>query len=149
MISEDEDFIDKLLLIGKEVPREVLLKDARFIVKMLRKKLHMTQRQLAKRTSLPQSHIAKIELGKISPSLETYKKIFKSLGCDFGSIVLPKTAPQTLLEQQALRLAERRVAAMMLSLQKEGFPASEQYIKECIEKEKKEILQSPSSRVWD
>ncbi len=48
-------------------------------IKKLRKKVEMTQKELAKRTGLSQSYIARLENGDLNPSYENLKKIFSVL----------------------------------------------------------------------
>jgi predicted transcriptional regulator len=48
-------------------------------LKKLRKKIGITQNQLAKKSQVSQSLIAKIEAGKIDPSYTNAKKIFETL----------------------------------------------------------------------
>lgn len=48
-------------------------------IKEIRKKLGLTQNELAKRSSVSQSLIAKIESGTIDPSYSSVRKIIKSL----------------------------------------------------------------------
>ena len=51
-------------------------------IKARRKELNLTQKELAEKTNVPQSVIAKIENGKISPSYESAKKIFEALNAE-------------------------------------------------------------------
>lgn len=48
-------------------------------LKRMRKKLGVTQEELAKRTGLSQAYIAKLESGKVDPKLSTLQKILNSL----------------------------------------------------------------------
>ncbi len=48
-------------------------------IKIIRKRLNMTQTDLAKRAGVSQSLIAKIESGKIDPTFTNAKKIFETL----------------------------------------------------------------------
>ena len=48
-------------------------------IKILRKKYNLTQKDLAERSGVSQSLIAKIEAGKIDPSYTNAQKIFESL----------------------------------------------------------------------
>ena len=48
-------------------------------LKKYRKRLNLTQKELAKRANVSQSLIAKIESGKIDPSYTNAKKIFETL----------------------------------------------------------------------
>lgn len=51
-------------------------------IKVRRKELSLTQKELSEKTDVPQSIIAKIENQKISPSYESAKKIFDALGSE-------------------------------------------------------------------
>lgn len=59
-----------------------------FYLKALRGKLRMSRAQLARRSGLDQSQIAKIELGKVEPSLETLRRLYAALFCDV--LIVPK-----------------------------------------------------------
>ncbi|MBI2647565.1 helix-turn-helix domain-containing protein, partial [Candidatus Woesearchaeota archaeon] len=48
-------------------------------VKKIRKKLELTQTQLANRAGVSQSLIAKVESGRIDPTYSKTKKIFSAL----------------------------------------------------------------------
>ncbi len=48
-------------------------------IKKIRKKVEITQKELAKRTGLSQSYIARLENGDLNPSYENLKKIFSVL----------------------------------------------------------------------
>ena len=50
-------------------------------IKAKRKELNLTQKELAEKSKVPQSVIAKIENQKISPSYESVKRIFDALNC--------------------------------------------------------------------
>ncbi len=60
------------------MPLLVMLKEI-YEIKEIRKKLGLTQKQLAQRANVSQSLIAKIESGKISPSYSIVKQIFSVL----------------------------------------------------------------------
>jgi predicted transcriptional regulator len=49
------------------------------VIRSMRKKMKMTQHQLAKETGFSQAHIAKIERGKVDPRLSTVNKILSVL----------------------------------------------------------------------
>lgn len=48
-------------------------------LRVLRKKVHLTQKELAKRANISQALIARIEAGKVDPRVSTLKKILKVL----------------------------------------------------------------------
>jgi predicted transcriptional regulator len=51
-------------------------------IKIKRKELHLTQKQLSALSGVPQSVIAKIENNKISPSYENAKRLFDALNLE-------------------------------------------------------------------
>lgn len=76
-----------------------------FQLRGLRGKMRMSQAQLARRSGIDQSQIARIELGKVEPSLETLRRLFGALFCDL--LIMPK--PRVPLgDALAERNAEKR-----------------------------------------
>jgi len=76
-----------------------------YYVRALRGKMRMSQAQLARRSGLDQSQIARIELGKVEPELPTLRRLFDALFCDL--LVIPKPRLQ-LGDALAERNAEKR-----------------------------------------
>lgn len=75
------------MLAAKAVPPRAM-NDPRARIRSLRSLLRMSQAQLARRSGVPQAHIARIEAFKIDVQLGTLKKLYDCLFCDM--IVLPK-----------------------------------------------------------
>ncbi len=67
--------------VGKEIIEEAEI-EAGIISDMIRQRsaLGLSQRDLAELCDIPQSSIARIETGKITPRLDTLLKILKQLG---------------------------------------------------------------------
>lgn len=63
-----------------------------FYIRALRGKLRMSQAQLANRSGIDQSHIARIELGKVEAEMTTLRRLFDALFCDL--LVIPKPRRQ-------------------------------------------------------
>lgn len=61
------------------------------VIRELRKEQGLTQAQLARRAGLPQSHLAKIEAGKVDMQLSTLRRLFRALGR--GLCVTPTRVP--------------------------------------------------------
>ncbi len=55
-----------------------------------RKKANMTQEELAKKTGLKQSAIARFESGKQSPNTDTLFRILEAVGCTLEIVPLKK-----------------------------------------------------------
>lgn len=72
--SKDFTFKDKKLI---EV--EVLYYDILVALRKLRKKLGLTQKQLAKKASIPRTTISKVESGAYNPTLQTIVNIASAM----------------------------------------------------------------------
>lgn len=82
----------------------------------LRSALHMTQAQLARRTGLPQAHIARIEAGRIDPQLGTLRRVFDALLCDL--VVAPRARQRSgdaLAERASLKARDKRHEELLLA----------------------------------
>lgn len=55
-------------------------------LKKKRKSMKLTQKKLAEKSGLPQSHISRLETGQHSPSRKTLEKIAKALGVTVGDL---------------------------------------------------------------
>lgn len=52
----------------------------------LREQRNWTRYRLAQETGLSQGHLASIERGEVSPSIEVVKKITRALGCSLAEL---------------------------------------------------------------
>ena len=64
-----------------------------FFLRALRGRLCMSQAQLARRSGVEQSQIAKIELGKVSPDLATLRRLYDAMFCDLLVVPKPRKRP--------------------------------------------------------
>lgn len=55
-------------------------------IKMLRERRGMTQEQLAQKSGIGRSHLARLETGKQDPTLSTLEKIAAALGVKVGRL---------------------------------------------------------------
>lgn len=149
MLRAEKKFIDKILKTGKGLPKEVLFQDPRALVRSMRKRLRMTQHQLAKRVKLPQSYIAKLESGRISPTLETLEKVLRGLGCSCTLLLIPEIDPDELLRNQAHLAAQERVKYVAGTMALEDQLPTKSVLKEMVEEEQKKLLDSETSKIWD
>ncbi len=149
MLRAEKTFIDKLLKTGRRLPKEVLFQDPKILLRIIRKRLRMTQQQLAKRAKLPQSTIARIESGKISPSYETLQKVFHALHCSITLLLVPEALPDTLLKKQALAAAKKRVKYVAGTMALEDQLPSNKTLKDMLRDEQKKLLDSETTKIWD
>jgi transcriptional regulator with XRE-family HTH domain len=83
--------------------------DARSIVLEARLGAGLSQRELARRSGVPQAAISRIERGIVSPRTETLDRLLRACGKDVGLIVRPGTGLDRTLIRDKLDLttAER------------------------------------------
>jgi len=96
--------LNELLVFVRRAP-DAAARAPGFYLRAVRGKLRMSQAQLARRAKVGQSHIARIELGKVEADLATLRRLFDALFCDL--LVIPKPR-QELGDALAERNAEKR-----------------------------------------
>lgn len=108
------------------------------IIRAIRYALRMTQAQLAKRAGMPQSHLAKIETGRVDIQLSTLNKILRAMYCE--PVLLPRfrKTPQKALAERVKEVARRRVAR-----------AGGKKVGALLRSEEERLLSGPSSDIWD
>ncbi|MCB1080564.1 MAG: helix-turn-helix transcriptional regulator, partial [Chlamydiia bacterium] len=72
------------------------------VIRLLRKRFCMTQKQLAKRAGMPQSYISKIESGELEPTLKTIKKIFEVFSSDVIILPIARSSFDDVIKKQAV-----------------------------------------------
>lgn len=88
--------------------------DARSIVLEARLEAGLSQRELARRSGVPQA-ISRIERGLVSPRVDTLDRLLRACGKDVGLVVRPGTGlDRTLIrERLPLPVAERARLAVI------------------------------------
>ena len=95
---------------GDDVVYDIIsLVDARSILLEARLGAGLSQRELARRSGVPQAAISRIERGLVSPRTETLDRLLRACGRDVGLIVRPGTGLDRSLIRERLRIttAER------------------------------------------
>ena len=136
------------LLSHKEIKE---MKDVRIssFIYLIRKKLRMSQKQLAKRVGVPQSYISKLESGKVDPNLQTLKKIFQALFCYILIIPMPIEDLDQIIERKAQKIAKKRIEHLQGTMSLEKQDLDKKTLNELINEEKKDIIDSFSSNIWE
>ena len=119
------------------------------LIRELRKRLRMTQSQLAKRAGLPQSHIAKIESNKVDLRLSTIQKIFHALRGEPVFLLKPEEAVNQLLAEQAKIAARKRIARLVGTMALEKQRPDSRTIEHLRKEEEAHLLKHPTSEIWD
>lgn len=90
------------------------MKPSRFL-RDARRRAAVSQRELARRTGVPQATISRIERGRVSPSTETLARLLDACGQELVAVERPGRGLDRTLIAEKLRLAPgdraRRAAA--------------------------------------
>lgn len=143
----DEKIIDRL--VSGTGHSEAAGMDVFSMVRIIRKSLWMTQAQLARRVGLPQSHIARIETGKLDAQLSTLKRIFTALGTELSLRPIFRRSPKKAVEERAKALAERRVTRLMGTMALEKQAPDRRTRKALLRSELDRIMKSRSTAIWE
>jgi len=120
-----------------------------YIIRLIRQRLHMTQTQLAKRSGLPQYHIALIESGSRDPQIKTIKKIFKALFCHLFFLPKPQEDFDSLLMKQIKALAQKRISRVWGSMALENQTPDEVASQDLLKEEIRKLEYKTPSEIWD
>ncbi|OGR57023.1 MAG: hypothetical protein A2X36_14905 [Elusimicrobia bacterium GWA2_69_24] len=119
------------------------------LIHLTRIRLGMTQAQLARRCGLPQSHIAKIEKGKVDVQLTTLRRIFNALRCRLVIAPQPEKQLEQIITEQARKLALKRVGAVAGTMAMEKQRPEETALEALVQAETERLLKKRSSEIWE
>lgn len=148
-IPAEKRLVDQIIKVGTRLPKELFDLEPRIFVRALRRRLRMTQKQLAHRVKIPQSYLAKIESGKVVPGLPTLQKIFHAMGCTCAFVIGVQIHPDVLLKHQIELAAIRKMQYVTGTMTLEEQKPSEKELKNLKENETKKLYGSESSQIWD
>ena len=149
MLKSEKRFIDQVLKVGAGLPKEVIGHHPKVFIRALRRRLRMTQGQLAKRVKMSQSYIAKVESGSKNPTIETLEKIFRGLHCSLTFLLISDMQPDKILEQQARVAAQKQVKYVAGTMALEEQLPSKESLQEMLNEEKQRLLDSKTTKIWD
>lgn len=120
-------------------------------VRTIRKTLGMTAKQLAKRLNVNRSRVVKVEHAELEGALtiRTLQEVAEALNCKLVYALIPQTSLRELIEQQARKIAEKRINrvahSMLLEKQSVGSAAEQEQLAELIN----ELLSGSFKNLWD
>lgn len=117
-------------------------------IRVLRNYLRMTQEELANRSHIPQSHLAKIESGKVDPQVGTLSKIFNALSCNLAIEPFPQKPLSEVLRGRARSIALKRLKQAMGTMALEHQAVEKEAFRRLLEKRTDDILNDPRERLW-
>ncbi len=141
--------VERLVSYGKKIPEATGELAPHIVIRTIRNSLHMTQAQLAGRSEMPQSHLAKIETGKVDVQLSTLRRILRALNCE--AVFLPKfqKAPREVLRQRIKEVARRKVARVVGAMALEQRKPDERMIRALRRSEELRLMARPTAEVWE
>ena len=145
----EKQFLNQLLKISGSLTGGNKQVPPGFLVRLIRKRLKMSQLALAKRSKLPQSMISRIEANKVVPGITTLKKIFDALYCDIVVIPVPRKDFDQILQEQAHRVARRRIQYLRGTMALEKQEPKSFMLQELIKEEENLLLNSESGKIWE
>lgn len=118
------------------------------LVLYLRTALHMTQAQLARRAGIPQSHLAKLESGKVDAQLGTWRKVLAALFCE--TIVVPKLARplEEILDERVRRKARENVSRVSGTMALEEQLPDDAALRSMVKTEEARLRARLSPEIW-
>lgn len=119
------------------------------LIKFIRVQLGMSQKALAKRASVPQSTISRIEQEERDANLSTLNKILGAISCDLVIVPLLEDSIDNIRRKQARKMAEKQVHYLKGTMNLEDQQPDSRFIAELIKQEEKRLLQGPNSKLWD
>lgn len=118
------------------------------VIRALRSALHMTQTQLAKRAGLPQSHLARIESGKVDLQISTLRKVLAALFCEMLVVPQMKRRLEDVLEDRIKEKARKNISRVSGTMALEKQLPDDETIQALIRSEESRLRTHPSSEIW-
>ncbi|NGX37447.1 MAG: hypothetical protein K1000chlam2_00603 [Chlamydiae bacterium] len=144
----EKQLIDTILRKGKRLKKE-LIQGPGTLLRLVRRRLRITQTQLAKISGVPQTNIASIESGKKRPTLATLNKLFAAMSFELAITPVCSSSPDELIRAQAQKAAKKNLDPVFSTMALEDQIPSPRKIKEMINNEAGRLMESETARIWD
>lgn len=147
-LASEKSLVDGLLRKGQNFPAEYI-QEPGVLVKLLRRRLGMTQNQLSKRSGVPQTSIANLEAGKKSPAIKTFVKLLEAMGFYLAFLPVAQFSPDSMIKDQAKQKAVSNLDPVLSSMAFEDQLPSKRKIQEMVKEEAGRLMETESARIWD
>lgn len=119
-------------------------------IRVIRKTLGITTKQLAKRLGISRSRIIKIESDEAKGvlTMKTLSMVAESLNCDLMYAFVPRKPLQKMLEEQADKIAVSRIREISHNMLLEKQSLSEKQNKEQVAELKARLLDKSFNKLW-
>lgn len=153
------DIMKNLVLMRKQLERQMAEwrklkaygRPAKGWVQTIRKALGMTAQQLASRAGVHRMRIVQLERAESQDAitLRSLRAIAENLNCELVYAFVPRAPIQSILEQQAMKIAQQRVQEVTHSMSLENQILSRTQIKEQIVELRKKLLEGLPKHLWN
>lgn len=144
----EKRLIDKVVGQAAELDAEIATLPPSAGIRLLRRRLLMSQRELANRAGLPQSTVSRIESGRIDPNIKTLRQIYSALGCTVAVLPVASHPPDEMIRRQARLLAEKRLNYLKGTMALEEQTPDEALLEDLVADEEKRILDQGVTGLW-
>lgn len=119
-------------------------------IKAMREALGMTTAQLARRLGVSQPNVVRIERSEAARTvtLESLDKVARVLDCTLVYALVPNRALETVVREQAMRVANRHLRASAHSMRLEDQAIRQDAGDELARRLAEELLRGRPSRLW-
>src|SRR5271156_2663923 len=120
-------------------------------ISCIRKALGMTSVQLAKRLGVARSRITKIQQAELANSLtlHTLKETANALNCDLVYALVPRKPLETLVREQAEKIARQKLQRVSHSMALEAQAVAKPQQQEQLEELINTLLSGTLKQLWD
>lgn len=147
-LGAETRLLDEILGFGCRL-KEEWLQEPGILLRLVRRRMKMTQTRLSKLSGVSQANIAFIESGKKRATLATLEKLFGALQFRIALIPIGDASPDQLLRKQAVKIAEKNLEPIFGSMALEDQLPSKRVMKEMVEEEALRLLDRETSRIWN
>jgi predicted DNA-binding mobile mystery protein A len=119
-------------------------------VRAIRDALGMTERQLGERMGVPRQRIRQIEEYEVADgaTLRTLRRAAEAMGCTLMYAFVPHGSLEEMVQQEARRIAERRLARVSHTMALENQAAASDEAETQLRSLAEEILRDEPSALW-
>lgn len=118
------------------------------LIGIIRNQLTMSQRIVAKRASIPQATLSKIESGHQQPTIPTLNKILDALECDLLITAIPRTSLEETRLKQAEKKAKERIEYLKGTMSLEKQTPDQKLLDELTKEEVRRLMNSSGLELW-
>jgi len=148
-LSSEKLFLEELMQAAAKAAWAARGLSIGLLIKTIRTQLGMSQKALAKRASVPQSTISRVEKEVKNVTIPTLKKILNALCCDLLLVPLLREPIDAIRQKQSRKLAEQHIRYLKGTMNLEEQQPDSRLLEELLKQEEHRLLHSRGAKLWD